>query len=157
MANKVIRFLGLPEKYHGLPTEWMLMAVFLVAVCFTGCGGCDCNCLNVDVKPTHKTGSITMTVNNLTALGNPDRTEVIAVNYAGAVTSSNKDYGDASFSRSKNYEVTAATVNPSPTYERVNLRPGSWSITVSAGSWSKSQNVSLGEGKSLSLTFTYGQ
>jgi len=159
MAKKVIRFLGLPEKYHGLRVEWLLLTVLIIAACFTGCNGCDCgcDCLNVDVKPQHKSGSVIITVNNLIALATPGETKMISVTYSGNVTSSDKDFGDQSFSVNRNYEVTVTGVTPQPVYDRINLRPGTWNITVSAGTWSKTQSTTFGEGQSQSLTFTYGQ
>ncbi len=163
MSKKIINFLGLPERYHGIPAVWFLSVVLVITIVFSGCGGCGgcdgCNCFKgkVDITPVRESGNAIISIQNITVLGTQNETTVVSVSYSGTLTGAGSGSGDASFSINRNYEVTRASVTPAPSYERKNLKPGNWEITVRVGNWSARRQGTIRANQGTTFSFVYGQ
>lgn len=132
---------------------------FLFLLLMHGCGGCGGGSGKVDVNVgsgKSTAGSAIITLNSLTNAASSAEKEYISVSFNGVCTQPLAEgTGSSTFEKTKTFEVTNSNVNPVPTIERKNLRPGTWTVTVSTGTWSTTCNKLINADAATSFTFNY--
>lgn len=144
-------------KKHLVNISLFLLALLTIVV-FKNCDcGGDPTKINVGVGGAKTSGSATITLNELNKAVTGADKKYITVAFSGALETPAEGTGETSFSTQKTIEVTASSVSPVPSVNRYNLKPGSWKMTVSTGTWSASCNKVIAADASASFLFKYNQ
>ena len=133
--------------------------LFSIAYLFQSCDGCSKkpSDINVDVQDSGKAGSASISLSDLNKTVSSSNKEYISVNFNGTLITAGEGTGQTSFTTHKTCEVTSTNVSPLPTVTRYNLKPGTWTITISAKTWSTSCSKIINSGAATSFKFTYNQ
>jgi hypothetical protein len=113
--------------------------------------------VNINVEDSGKAGSASISLSDLNKAVNPSSKEFLTVNFNGTLITAGEGTGQTSFTTQKTCEVTSTNVSPLPTVTRYNLKPGTWTITISAKTWSTSCSKVINSGAATSFKFTYNQ
>ncbi|GEM_PF-1104950 len=158
MSKRFLSYLGLPEKHQGLATIWLLCLVFIIVSSMkSGCGGCVLCGADVKTTPVRESGNATIEVQNLLRLASPAGTKTVSIGYSGTLIAEAEGTGEGSFNVSRSYEITQNNINPAPSIERKNLKPGRWEIRVQVGDWNASCQGDIGKNRGTTFTFNHGQ
>ncbi len=134
----------------------LISQIIILIVCTTACGGCVLCGGEVNVKNSSKSGSIVINVSGLQATApQTGHNGVTTVTCSGVLNKDAGGTGETTFSVSRNFEITRSSGDPS--IPRLNLRPGTWTVTVSAMSWTTNCSGTIGETGSNAFNFTFNQ
>jgi hypothetical protein len=112
--------------------------------------------VNIDVGSNSGTaGSAVITLNELNRAVTGSDKEFITVSFSGILTTPEDGTGKTSFEKQRTFEVTSSSVNPVATIDRKNLKPGTWKVTVSTGTWSTNCSKKIAKDAATSFTFKY--
>jgi hypothetical protein len=133
-------------------TFWLILMLMVFK-------NCDCSDepskINVNVGGTKTSGSATLTLNELNRMVTGSEKQYVSVSFTGNLETPAEGTGETSFSTQKTIEVTKDAVKPVPSVNRYNLKPGTWKMTVSTGTWSASCNKTVAADASTSYVFRY--
>jgi hypothetical protein len=129
---------------------FVMMCVFRNCDCSGGSGP-----VNVKVGGQKTSGSATIVLNNLSSMVTGTSKKYVNVAFTGTLLSGTEGSGETSFNTQKTVEVTSTSVNPVPTVNRYNVHPGSWKITITAGTWSYSCTKTVNADAGTNFTFKY--
>ncbi|MFO7722418.1 MAG: hypothetical protein R6V49_04255 [Bacteroidales bacterium] len=120
---------------------------------------CDCSDepskVNVGVGGAKTSGSATISLNELNKMVSGADKQYVSVSFSGNLESGTEGTGETSFTTQKTIEVTSTAVKPVPSVNRYNLKPGTWKMTVSTGTWSASCTKAVAADASASFVFRY--
>jgi hypothetical protein len=132
----------------------LISQVILLVVCMSACGGCVLCGGEVNVQNSSKSSSIVINVSGLQATAPATGHDgITTVTCSGNLTHDAGGTGETSFSVSRNYEITRSSADPS--IPRLNLKPGTWTVTVSAKGWTTQCNGTITTSGSSAFNFTY--
>jgi hypothetical protein len=115
---------------------------------------CNCNKINVNTN-TGDGATANLTINGLGALGGK-QAQYVSVSFTGNVVTKGDGSGAASFTVTQEFEIDpSGNITPGTTLPRVNLQPGSWSVTATVNSWTAACTGTLSKGGSGNFVFTY--
>ena len=124
-------------------------------------GDCDCSKGPKTPPPKEEAGEAQIVVDGLTALAQAGKREYVTLYYSGQVVTpipGAEKVGSSTFSANRRYEITATSVNPKPSLDRVNLRPGSWKVTVEiSGGWKSLCSGEVKPNETGIFKFSYGK
>jgi hypothetical protein len=148
------------NRYNNILCRAMLFAgLTTFFVMLQGCDGCSCvkgkvkGDINVNAAKTSGSAVIVLTqLNKIVASGEK---KFVTVSFSGSQSSDAEGTGETSFTTSKTIEVTEGSINPQPIINRYNMKPGTWTIKVSAGTWSSTCSKNIEANKSTTFTFTF--
>ena len=132
----------------------IISQIILLIVCTTACGGCVLCGGQVNVQNSSKSGSVVINVGGLQATAPPTgHNGITTVTCSGVLTNDAGGTGETTFSVSRNFEITSNSGDPS--IPRINLRPGTWTVTVSSMGWTANCSGKVSETGSSAFNFNY--
>jgi hypothetical protein len=144
-----------------LVTMAAMLASMAILMHLQSCNGCSCVTGkvdgNVNINAAKTSGAAVIMINGIEKIAPQGENKVITVTFTGVQSGGTEGTGETSFSTSKSVEIRNGAANPAPNIKRYNLKPGSWTITVTAGSWTTTCVKSIGADASVSFTFNFNQ
>lgn len=116
-----------------------------------------CRCDGLHIKPTApQGGNVNLAINGLNALISNAGAQFISVTFSGKIGKTTDGSGDPSFVVTQKFEIDpSGNITPGTTLQRIDLQPGTWSVTAQVNSWSKTCTGQISKGKGAIFTFTY--
>ena len=152
------------KRYRFIKFIYMALIITCTAIAISVLQSCEgCSCVkgkvggDVNIKAAKTAGEAIITLNQLNKIVASGEKKFITVTFSGSQSGNTEGTGETSFSATKNIEVTANSVNPTPVIHRYNMKPGTWKITVSAGTWSASCTKAINADQSTTFTFNFNQ
>ncbi len=139
---------------RGIRKRILISQVIIMIVCMTACGGCVLCGGEVNVKNSSNSGSVVINVSGLQATAPPTgHNGITTVTCSGVLANDAGGTGESTFSVSRNFEISRNSGDPS--ISRINLRPGTWTVTVSAIGWTTNCTGTVSQTGSSAFNFTY--
>jgi len=130
------------------------LSISVLTLFSSSCGKCSC-LPDVNVNATSQTGEIVVHLNGIPQPKQGGQNVYTTVSFDGSLVEDKGTNGQSTFHMSRTYEGTPTSVNPSPVITGYALRPGTWQVKVSAGSWSSTGTGGVFVGRTTNFTFTF--